>query len=73
MSEQCTRSHPHELMDCCCRHKTELVRLREIGQKMRDKILFYVRYVDGNDVDDTVDEWDHALRAADYSVGEEVK
>jgi hypothetical protein len=26
MSEGCTRSHPHERMDCCCEHKTEIVR-----------------------------------------------
>lgn len=26
MSKDCTRSHPHELMDCCCEHKTEIAR-----------------------------------------------
>ena len=28
MSEGCTRSHPHELMDCCCEHKTTSARLQ---------------------------------------------
>lgn len=28
MSKECTRAHPHELMDCCCEHKTVSARLQ---------------------------------------------
>ena len=27
MCKECTRSHPHELMDCCCEHKTKIAEL----------------------------------------------
>jgi hypothetical protein len=27
MTKDCTRSHPHEEMDCCCEHKSNIAKL----------------------------------------------
>lgn len=38
MSKGCGRSHPHELMDCCCEHKTEIARANNLSARQADEI-----------------------------------
>lgn len=38
MSEYCTRSHPHENMDCCCQHLTVIARAKNEIEALRARV-----------------------------------